>query len=130
MKNIRTLLLTVIVVVVSIVLTGCSTDHKSQILGNWISDQASQRAGSDEPLSHFNYLEVKEGQITLGNYVNEMKDDSTVKLVKDSNATMTYEWKSDNEIVINNSIYEIELEHDEMILRNENVEIHYNKTKQ
>ncbi|WP_276316094.1 hypothetical protein [Paenibacillus lignilyticus] len=43
---------------------------------------------------------------------------------------MNYEWKSDREIEINNANYEIELKQDEMILKNENVEIHYNKEKQ
>ncbi|QGQ96414.1 hypothetical protein EHS13_16750 [Paenibacillus psychroresistens] len=127
MKRLVTLL--IVVVVLPFILSSCSKDNESQILGIWVSDQASQKVGSDEVLSQFNYLEIKEGNITLGNYVNEIKDDITVKNITKSDEKMKYEWRSKKKISINSSLYEIELKNDEMIIKNENIEIHYNKEK-
>ncbi|CAM3148610.1 hypothetical protein PASE110613_17835 [Paenibacillus sediminis] len=128
MKSLITLLIIAILVTL---LLGCSKDNKSQFLGNWEADQASQQEGSNDLLGHFNYLKISSSNINLRNFHNEIGIESgeTVKVFDEIDKNLAYEWKSKDQIIINNKLYEIEVSKRELIIKNDKIEIHYNKKK-
>ncbi|WP_256761279.1 hypothetical protein [Cohnella sp. WQ 127256] len=121
----RILLLLLLFVVV--ILSGCSKDSKDLLIGKWTSDFSSQREGTDEELSHFNYLEITETNIIFRSYVDLNQDDSMVRQFGETIKTTKYVFKPGNTIMIDDKFYEIGLKKHEMIIKNENIEIHYNK---
>jgi len=50
------------------------------------------------------------------------------KFIEDTK-DMKYVWKTDKQISIDDVLYDIDLKHNEMTLKNENVEIHYKNLK-
>jgi len=117
-----------LILVISI-LPGCSKNNKDLVVGNWASDVASQREGIDEEISHYNYLEVTKSYIKFKSYYIATQDNKTVKQFNETNKSSNYELKPGNKIMIDDKVYEIKLRKNEMTIKNENVEIHYNREK-
>jgi len=122
-------LLTIVTLIV--LLSGCSQDYKSQFLGDWEAKQASQQEGSNEILGHYNYLNVSSSNIILSTFHNEVEVDSgkTIKVFDNSDKNLTYEWKSKDQIIVDNKLYEIEVKKKELVIKNNAIEIHYLKEK-
>ncbi|WP_422660580.1 hypothetical protein ACK8P5_08890 [Paenibacillus sp. EC2-1] len=116
------------VVSVQFLISGCAQDNKSLILGVWEGNQATQKVGSDE--EHFNYLEITDTTIHAKHF-NMVAIESGIpqKKFNDETKDMKYEWKSENEILIEDSLFEVELKKNEMILSNENIEINYSRQR-
>lgn len=126
----RFITLSIIAILVAL-LSSCSKDYKSQFLGAWEADQASQKAGSNELIGHFNYLNVSSSNINLRNfyYTNGDESGETVKAFEELDKNLAYEWKSKDQIIIDDKLYEIEVKKKELVIKNDKIEIHYIKEK-
>lgn len=118
----------ILLLFVSVFLTSCDQDNKAMLLGVWESDQISQSVGSYEELAHYNYLEITETKINAKSfYLASIEGGTTQKKYSEEDNSMNYQWKNEKEILVENSLFEIELKKNEMVLKNKNIEIHYNK---
>lgn len=117
-----------ILLIVSVFLTSCKQDNKAMLLGVWESDQVSQKVGSDEELGHYNYLEVTEINIHAKtfNYVS-IEGGSVQREYNEEEKNMNYKWITEKQILVQDSLFEIEFKKDQMVLKNKNIEIHYYK---
>lgn len=125
MPKLITLMLLLIVLVF---LSSCEKNNKTMLLGVWESDQVSQTEGRDEELGHYNYLEITETSINVKTY-NWVSTEGGVhkKKYNEEEKNMNYQWKTEKEILVEDSLFEIDLMKDKMILKNKNIEIHYYK---
>ncbi|TCZ80877.1 hypothetical protein E0485_00875 [Paenibacillus albiflavus] len=124
----KKLTIVILLFVLSILLTSCTQSNKSRFLGVWEADQASQEAGSDVEIGHYNYLEISETTIEAKSFVMvKQQDGSLQKKFSDLHKDMNYEWNTDQQVLIENQPFKIEFKQDEMILQNDVIKIHYNK---
>lgn len=120
-----------ILCVASILILGCTQNNKVSILGVWEADQVTQREGHDEEefLLKYNQLEITETNIHAVSFpvLITSKGKSGQENIIEEKQDMKYEWKEKNKLLIEDSLYEIEIIKNEMIIKNEATEIHYNK---
>ncbi|WP_410769425.1 hypothetical protein [Fontibacillus sp. BL9] len=126
MKRLITLSLMAIMI---ISLLGCSQDKIQLIQGNWVAEFADQKVQTEEELSHYNYLQISPSEIKLMNFTNRIQDKATLRTFDEKSEFMNYEWEGDKQIIINDNRYEIVLKKSNMVIKNENIEIHYKKDK-
>jgi len=124
----RKLSISIILFVFSILLASCTPSNEARFLGVWEADQASQEAGSDVELGHYNYLEISETTIKAKSFVMEKQQDGSLqKKFSDLNKDMSYEWNTNQQVLIDNQPFKIEFKRDAMIIKNDVIEIHYVK---
>lgn len=120
-----------ILCVASILILGCTQNNKVSILGVWEADQVTQREGHDEEefLLKYNQLEITETNIHAVSFpvLITSSGKSGQENIIEEKQDMKYEWKEKNKLLIEDSLYEIEIIKNEMIIKNEATEIHYNK---
>ncbi|MCR8656700.1 hypothetical protein NV377_05180 [Paenibacillus sp. T3-5-0-4] len=117
-----------LLLIVSVFLSSCEQDNKAMLLGVWESDQVSETVGSDEELGHYNYLEVTETNINAKSFnLVSIEGGSIQKKYNEEEKNMNYQWKAEKEILVEDSLFAIELNKDEMVLKNKDIEIHYYK---
>lgn len=110
-----------------ICISGCSKDKEVRILGNWVGDQASQKIGTYEELSQYNYMEITVNEFIMKNFVYSSQDNKMVKIFNQDEKEMKYKLLENDQIQINNKRYKVNLKKNEMTISNENIEIHYIK---
>lgn len=120
----------ILIFILTMLLTACTQDNKTMILGVWESDQISQSTDSNEEFGHYNYLEITDKGMNAKtfNYVS-VEGGALHKRFNEEQQEMTYEWKAENQIEVGNRSFEVEIEKNQMILRNDHIEIHYVKQK-
>ncbi|OZB96186.1 hypothetical protein [Paenibacillus sp. XY044] len=117
-------------VVVSVLTSSCTQHHKSSILGVWEADQATQQVGSDEELGYYNHLEITETHIRATSFnMVAIEGGDTQKKFNERERNMNYAWKAENKILVEDALFDIEFMKKEMILKNDHIEIHFNKQK-
>ncbi|GIP18131.1 hypothetical protein J40TS1_37730 [Paenibacillus montaniterrae] len=119
-----------LLLMVTVFLTSCKQDNKAMLLGVWESDQVSQIVGSDEELGQYNYLEVTETNIHAKtfNYVS-VEGGSSQRNFSEEEKNINYQWITEKQILLQDSLFEIELKKDQMVLKSKNIEIHYYKKR-
>ncbi|MFC6333080.1 hypothetical protein ACFP56_10630 [Paenibacillus septentrionalis] len=125
MPKIITLL---VLLMVPILLSSCMQDNKSMLLGAWEAEQVSQIVGSDDKLGHYNHLEVTENNVHAKTFnLVSIEGGDLQKQYNEKEKNMNYQWRTEKEILIQDSLYEIELKRDKLVLKNKSIEIHYKK---
>ncbi|GIP53248.1 hypothetical protein [Paenibacillus vini] len=113
--------------IVMFLLAGCSQDKAITLKGNWIAEYADQKVQTNEELSQFNYLEVNSNSINMKNFIYQIHDNNSTRVFNDIDKEVKYELKEANQIEIGNKQYEIVIKKNTMIIKNENIEVHYIK---
>ncbi|MDQ0165766.1 hypothetical protein [Bacillus horti] len=108
------------VILTLILLVGCSEEKK--IVGYWVGESVSQVEGivEENELLEFNYLGVFKDEMILKYFYYTTQDDQLVMVFGENEKRVGYELMEGNHIVINEKLYDIELNRSRMIIRNEN----------
>jgi len=72
-------------------------------------------------------LNFSQFDINLRYFTLQSQENSTIKVFNEVNENMKYVLRTNNQILINDKEYDITLKKDSMIIKNENIEIHYIK---
>ncbi|MFC4777282.1 hypothetical protein ACFO9Q_10860 [Paenibacillus sp. GCM10023252] len=120
----KTILFLNIVLLLLAVLTSCSNDINKTIQGDWIAESADQKVGTTDFLNKYNYVNIQEEEMNFRLYSREQLDDKTLRVLSSTNEKVKYDLNK-NSITINDSHYQIEIQQDEMIIKNDNIEILY-----
>lgn len=106
-----------------LMISGCSST-KELFIGNWSALQASQKEGTNEELSHYNYWEVRDKEISFSNYyLTKENGIETKKFNNENRKKYEYTWDSKAEIVINKKVYKVEIIKNKLTISNNNMEI-------
>lgn len=115
--------ISVFFITILIIISGCSST-KELFIGNWSALQASQKEGTNEELSHYNYWEVGEKEISFSNYyLTKENGIETKKFNNENRKKYEYTWDSKAEIVINKKVYKVEIIKNKLTISNNNMEI-------
>ncbi|GGH27098.1 hypothetical protein [Paenibacillus segetis] len=125
----RKWLVLTMLLVLSLTLISCSKSNQSLLLGVWEADQASQKEGTEESITGYNHWEVSEGKIICKNFNFEIQGDKEIKKFTDETRELQYTWESNNQLKIDNQVFEIKMKKNEMNIINENVDVHFNRQK-
>ncbi|MGI2297570.1 hypothetical protein [Paenibacillus sp. GXUN7292] len=110
-----------------LMISGCSST-KELFIGNWSALQASQKEGANEELSHYNYWEVRDKEISFSNYyLTKENGIETKKFNNENRKKYEYTWDSKAEIVINKKVYKVEISKNKLTISNNNMEILFEK---
>ena len=106
-----------------LMISGCSST-KELFIGNWSALQASQKEGTNEELSHYNYWEVGEKEISFSKYyLTKENGIETKKFNNENRKKYEYTWDSNAEIVVNKKVYKVEINKNKLTISNNNMEI-------
>lgn len=115
--------ISVFFITILIIISGCSST-KELFIGNWSALQASQKEGTNEELSHYNYWEVGEKEISFSNYyLTKENGIETKKFNNENRKKYEYTWDSNAEIVVNKKVYKVEINKNKLTISNNNMEI-------
>lgn len=106
---------------------GCSQMNKTTIRGTWEASQVSQIKGKDYKLSHYNYWEIDDEQITLKSFYIATENGITETRFSDSTEYMMYEWNNDNQLVIDDLIFDVKVTGKKMELKSRELEIQFER---
>ncbi|WP_195576587.1 hypothetical protein [Paenibacillus sp. 1001270B_150601_E10] len=103
--------------------------YEEALIGVWEGDQATKLVGTEDPLDQYNYLEITNTEFILGSYSISIQRDGTEakQIISEGQEHMNYKWLSATQILIDNHVYDIELSRKEMTLKNQRIELHFNK---
>ena len=112
-----------VLLITILMISGCSST-KELFVGNWEALQASQKEGTNEELSHYNYWEVRDKEISFSNYyLTKENGIETKKFNNENRKKYEYTWDSKAEIVINKKVYKVEIIKNKLTISNNNMEI-------
>lgn len=106
---------------------GCSQNHEAAIQGTWVANQISQVEGENIVLSHYNYWEVDDEQITLKYFYFATENGKTERRFNDSTRSYTYEWNNENKLLIADHEFEVTIKGNKMIATSKKLEIMFER---